>query len=476
MLSQDLIINKEQFLKYNLLYYQYFCGQNMREVRNIYFSGIGGSGVSAIACFMRDKGYNVSGSDRKFDKTPDHPLKMLMSKKGIKIFPQDGSGLSRDYDLFVYSTAVETENTEFKKAKELSIPLMSSADFLIDIANHYRSIAIAGTSGKSTTAGLLCFLMKRLGLEPNFIGGGRVRQFQGDTNPGNYLLGSSETLIIEACESDASITKYTPLQTVILNVSFDHRPVDETVKMFSALAENTKERVFINADDQYLRSITIKDTVTFSIYNPSEYHVEDVRVYGRGSAFRIKGIEFELSLLGEHNIYNALSCIALLKETGISLKEIAEVIPEFRGIERRFDIHRDDQYLVIDDYAHNPQKIRALMNTVSKMRDDVCYIFQPHGFAPTKLMKDAYIDTFVENLRDGDQVLFLPIYYSGGSVNRDISSDDLVEEIKKRGKNAEVLKDRERITEWFDRYQAFVVFGARDESLSEFASFIASVL
>jgi len=448
----------------------------VHEVKDIYFSGIGGSGVSAIALFLKDRHLHVSGSDREFDRRQDHPLKVLMSKRGISLFPQDGSGIKRGYDLFVHSTAVEAGHVEIRRAKELSLPMMTRGEFLASLLNQYRGIAIAGTSGKSTTAGLLCFLMDRLGLSPNFIGGGRVRQFRTETNPGNYLSGQSQTLIIEACESDPSITRYRPGESVILNVSLDHRGVDETVQMFRCLAENTEGRLYINADDENLSEMVDTDTVTFSINRPSRYRAEGVRLLRHGSVFVTDGIECRLSIPGLYNVYNALSCIAVLREAGIPLREIAYLLPEFRGIERRFEIHRDDQYLVIDDYAHNPQKISALMCTVNKMRGGVCYIFQPHGYGPTRLMKDAYVDTFVRHLRGDDIVLFLPIYYRGGDVERDISSDELVLEIKKRGKNAEALSDRDEINSWLNRYNAFVVFGARDDTLSDLARSIASAL
>jgi UDP-N-acetylmuramate--alanine ligase len=188
-------------------------------------------------------------------------------------------------------------------------------------------------------------------------------------------------------------------------------------------------------------------------------------------------VKFTLSLPGRHNLYNALSCIAVLSDLGIPLGNIAAVLPDFQGIERRFDIHLNDgKHLVIDDYAHNPHKISSLMETVRRMRTDICYIFQPHGFGPTRLMKREYIQTFVDNLRHSDHLILLPIFYIGGTASRDISSQDLAAEITARGKSAEVIESRADVLSRITAYHTYIVFGARDESLSDFAEAIAGAL
>ncbi len=444
----------------------------------VFFSGIAGSGISAIACFMKNKGHEVSGSDRLFDKNSQHPLKVDFQSMGIEIFPQDGSGINSITDLVIFSTAVEEGHLELLRAKELGIQVKKRPEYLIELSSGYKTIAIAGTSGKSTTSGLLVFLMQRLGLEPNFIGGGRVRQFISGTNLGNHLAGKSDYLIIEACESDGTITQYKPQYTIILNLALDHHPIKETAMMFEKLMTNTRKCVFLNADDNRLISIPHhKDMATFSINSPSRYKVERVVYRHFSTEFFLKDVRFEIPLPGEHNLYNAVSCIALLSELGVSLQDVAGVLNEFKGIYRRFDIHMNDKRgLVIDDYAHNPHKISYLIKTVSQLREDICYIFQPHGFTPTRFMKDEYIRVFVENLRDSDHLILLPIYYAGGTVKKDISSHDLSEGIKAGGKSVEVIEDREEIFTLLNRWQNYVVFGARDDSLSDLAEDIAHSL
>lgn len=443
----------------------------------IYFSGIGGSGLSAIAGFMADKGHTVAGSDRAFDRDPMHPLKKMFQSLGVSIMPQDGSGLDGSFDLAVFSTAVEPDMPEAVKARELGIIVKTRPDYLVEITESFDTIAVSGTSGKSTTSGMLAFLMERLGLEPNFIGGGRVARFRTGTNSGNWRAGDSDRLVIEACESDGTIINYRPQHSIILNLALDHHPVDETAGMFRTFIRNSYEKVILNADDEKLMELAGKDAVTFSIDARSVYRPEAIEYGPFSTDFSLNGVKFTLSLPGRYNLYNALSCIAFLLETGTPLDAIAGVLQEFDGIDRRFDIYLNDgEHLVIDDYAHNPHKIGALMETIKSLRERVCYIFQPHGFGPTRLMKDEYIEIFAENLRESDCLMLLPIFYAGGTAARDISSRDLADGINARGRSAEVVDDRGKIMKRLDEFRTYVVFGARDESLADLAGEIAERL
>jgi UDP-N-acetylmuramate--alanine ligase len=447
---------------------------------NIFFSGIGGSGVSALAAFMADKGHNVSGSDRAFEKNPYHPALATLKKKGVTILPQDGSGIERSLDLVVFSTAVEHDMPEYVKALDLGMTVKTRPDFLLQLVSEYKTIAVAGTSGKSTTSGMLAWLMQRLGLKPNFIGGGRVKQFRSDSNPGNSLTGGSDLLVIEACESDGSIVNYMPEHTIILNLELDHHPVSETAMMFEKLISNTARLTVINADDKNLSNLQIpqsKDVITFSISNPSKFRPEGVVYNPLNTEFSLSGTRFKLSLPGEYNLYNALACISLLSAMGVSLKDISKKLPDFTGIERRFDIHLEDiDHLVIDDYAHNPHKISAMMQAAGKLREKICYIFQPHGFGPTRMMKDEYIAAFSLGLRKDDHLILLPIFYAGGTTKQDISSHDLAAGIKKNGKSAEAVDDRNKIIKNLDKWDNYIIMGARDESLSGLARSIALLL
>jgi UDP-N-acetylmuramate--alanine ligase len=443
----------------------------------IFFSGVGGSGVSAIAGFMAEKGHGISGSDRLFDLSQTHPLRKKLEENGVSLFPQTGEGIDETSDLAVFSTSVEKSNPDYRKAESIGIPLKTRPEYLAGIVSGFRTIAVAGTSGKSTTSGMLAFLMERLGLEPNFIGGGRVKQFRTNRNSGNYLSGHSDLLVIEACESDGTVVNYMPAYSIILNLALDHHSIDETARMFEKLAGNTAEFVLVNADDTNLASCSFRNARYFSLHKQSAYKAEEIVCDPFGSSFKLNGMKYELSLPGEYNLYNAVACISFLSEFGIPGKEIAAVLSEFTGIERRFDIHLNSgKFLVVDDYAHNPHKIESLMAAMKKISKNICYIFQPHGYGPTRLMKNGYIETFAKGLRASDHLVLLPIYYAGGTAAKDISSEDLLRGIRAAGKSAELIEQRFRLFEKSLICDTYVVLGARDDTLSDFAEEIAGKL
>lgn len=443
----------------------------------IFFSGIAGSGVSAIACFMADRGHKVTGSDRSFDSNPVNPLCKILKSKGITIVTQDGKAIDRSFDFVVFSTAVEHDMPEFIKAASLGIPIKTRPEYLAELSSKFKTIAVAGTSGKSTAAGMLAFLMNRLGLKPNFIGGGRVKQFKTNTHPGNSFAGDGNILVIEACESDGTIARYKPEHLILLNLQFDHNAIDLTADMFKTIMNNTEGMILINADDRNLNLISPEAAITFSIDAPSKYRATDISLRAFSTDFSLNNIRFTLSLPGKYNLYNALSCIAMLSETGIPLNTVAGILHEFQGIERRFDVHlNNEKYLVIDDYAHNPHKISSLIQAMKNVRKGICYIFQPHGYGPTRMMKKEYIDAFALNLDDSDHLILLPIFYAGGTARRDISSQDLADGMIDKGKSAEVIEERGTILKSLHKWNTYVILGARDETLAIFARKIAESL
>lgn len=445
----------------------------------IFFSGIAGSGVSAIAAFSAGRGSRVCGSDRLFDRVPGHPLRAVLEKGGIVIAPQDGSGIDRSFDLAVFSTAVEHSNPDFVTAARIGLPLKTRPQYLAEIVASHRTVAVAGTSGKSTMSGMLAYLLHALGLPAGFIGGGNVKRFKSASSAGNFLLTpeAGGLFVVEACESDGTIVDYRPAHAIIANLDLDHHAVAETAAMFETLARQTSGLVIANADDANLGRCDLGTTVLFSVDRPSRYQAAGIRPDGFGSVFSVRGQEFRVSLPGRHNVENALACIAFLSEYGIPMADISSVLPAFDGIERRFDVHLDNgRFLVVDDYAHNPHKICSLMQTMQALRERVCYVFQPHGFGPTRMMREGYVRVFSENLRPADRLVVLPIYYAGGTAAQDISSADIADPVRFGGKDA-LAAERGDVA-GFDPalFDAYVVFGARDGTLSDFAREIAERL
>lgn len=443
----------------------------------IFFSGIGGSGVSALAGFLADKGHAVTGSDRLFDMNSASRIRERLKAGGIRVVPQDGTGIDGSFDLAIFSTAVEKGNPDRARAEELGLPVRTRPEYLAETVSQFSTIAVAGTSGKSTTSGMLAFLMDRLGMSPNFIGGGRVKDFATARSAGNYLVGPSDRLVIEACESDGTIVDYRPAHSIILNLSLDHHAVADTAAMFRKLRENTTGIVVTGGDDENIIRWGLDGPINFSVDRRTSYRAENIEYLDLSTLFTVHGRKFSLSLPGKHNLYNAVACIAFLSELGTPLDDIGDVLREFSGIERRFDIRRKDaDYLVVDDYAHNPHKISGLMSTMKKLSTSVCYIFQPHGYGPARLLREGYVETFVANLRPSDHLFLLPIYYAGGTAAKDISSEDIVGDITVYGKPASAIRGRSDIFELLGRWKSYVIFGARDESLSDYADEIASAL
>jgi UDP-N-acetylmuramate--alanine ligase len=443
----------------------------------IFFSGIAGSGVSALASFMADQGHEVSGSDRSFDLDKLHPAYAPLTGKGVKIVPQDGSGIHAGLDLVVFSTAVEKDLPEPRRCLELGLTTQTRPEFLADLVAKHETFAVAGTSGKSTTSGILAYLLRELGRDPSFVGGGRVSQFKHQGNLGNAISGKSRLLVVEACESDGSIVTYRPSLTLLLNLDLDHHSVEKTAEMFQILCANTARKVIMNSDDSNLRDLNLSGVATFGIEQACDYQAEAIDLKPLSSEFTVRGTRFRTNLPGLYNVYNALACLATLAEFGIPLDDCAKPLESFRGIDRRFDVYLNEPRasFVMDDYAHNPHKIASMMEMTRQIRDSITYVFQPHGFAPTRMMKLEYIAAFAKNLREQDCAVILPIFYVGGTVAKDISAEDLANGIRRLGKKA-ISATREEVLAEAKPGESFVVFGARDESLSEFAESVAKAV
>jgi UDP-N-acetylmuramate--alanine ligase len=234
----------------------------------------------------------------------------------------------------------------------------------------------------------------------------------------------------------------------------------------------------MNSDDPGLGGIKTSKAVTFSCSSPADMRAEDIRLSPLGSAFRVQGAEIRLRMPGLHNVINALATLSALSVYGAGPEKAADALYAFEGLQRRFDVHLNELdsggVLVVDDYAHNPHKISFMMNTMRNISKRVCYVFQPHGFGPLRMMFDEYADVFSGLLRPEDSLMLLPVFYAGGTADHSVNSADLAREIKGR---ASAPESREQVLELLDpSHGAFVVFGARDDTLSGLASDIAQRL
>jgi len=440
-----------------------------------HFIGVGGIGMSAIAQVLKEQGHTVSGSDRNYDK---HITPYVFSKlvsKGISLHPQDGSGVRENTDFVVVSSAIEEDNPDIKKARTLSKNIIKRADLLAEMFNRKYGIAIGGTNGKTTVSCMVGYILDNAGLSPTVIVGGCIKNYIDDFHLGNAKTGTSDIVSIEADESDGSIVLYTPRIAVITNISKDHKSIDEISRMFVSFSENTTETLIINANCPRLKMIELKhkNIITYGLNNNAMIRAKNIICKPFQSTFDVDGHSFEINLPGIYNVSNALAAIVVARCLNINDKNTAAALREFRGVQRRMDIIGEiDGIIIVDDYAHNPEKVMAAINAVKLGCKRVIAIFQPHGYSPTIFMKEEFINAFI-NVLSPDDVLFMPeIYYAGGTASKNISSADIIKRVKESGKNAFFIEKRtDIIPEIKERAQTgdcILVMGARDNTLTEF--------
>ena len=431
--------------------------------------------MSAIAQVLSEQGHTVSGSDRNYDKqiTPYVFSKLL--SKGISLHPQDGSGVRENTDFVVVSSAIEEDNPDIKKARTLSKNIIKRADLLAGMFNRKYGIAIGGTNGKTTVSCMVGYILDYAGLSPTVIVGGCIKNYIDSFHLGNAKTGTSDIISIEADESDGSIVLYTPRIAVITNISKDHKSIEEISKMFVSFSQNTTETLVINADCPHLKMIELKhkNLITYGLNNNAMIRAKNIICKPIQSTFDVDSHSFEIHLPGIYNVSNALAAIVVARCLNINDKKTAAALREFRGVQRRMDIiGKIDGITIVDDYAHNPEKVMAAINAVKLGCKRVIAIFQPHGYSPAIFMKEELINAFINVLSPRD-VLFMPeIYYAGGTASKNISSADIIKRVKESGKNAFFIEKRTdiipEIKEQAQTGDCILVMGARDNTLTEF--------
>ena len=452
----------------------------------IHFSGIGGVGMSALAqVAAMDRlrgaagGASVSGSDRDFDRGRNLGVKAALEKLGIKIYPQDGSGINGDTAELALSTAIEDSNPEVLKAKELGLRISHRSELLAAQVNSRAAIAVAGTSGKSTTAAMLFSVLEAGGLGPSIITGGALGALKERGLIGNAFRGSGDILIVEADESDGTIVRYRPKTGVLLNISKDHKEVAELNKIFGEFAGNCG-RLLVNADDAPAAAL-LPDAEKFG-FSSGNWKVTEIKAGPFSSAFKINGVEFSLPVPVLYNIENALAACAAAAVHGVGLEAAAAGLRNFRGVERRFVLVGEKNGItVIDDYAHNPAKISALLKALHQSPGRrVLAVYQPHGFTPTRHLKAELVESFASGLNPGDLLLMPEIYYAGGTVSKNISSKDISDAVAARGYKTAYFESRPELPAAVSKLaqpgDIIAVMGARDATLSDFAAQILAAL
>jgi UDP-N-acetylmuramate--alanine ligase len=442
---------------------------------NIFFIGIAGTGMSAIAQYLKASGKNISGSDRQFQKDVFNENLAALELVGITCFEQGAGGITADIDLVVVSTAVEDTVPEVQEAKRLGKPIVKRSELLAEIVLTKKTIAIGGTSGKSTTSAMLYEILFHAGLKPSIIGGAGLTRLIQEGKVGNAAYGEGEWLIIEADESDGSIVQYRPEIGVLLNIDKDHQDLDELVRLFGIFRTNSKHFI-VNLAHSLSASLSKKSIFDFDCNEQSKAYMNATGFHQKGSmiSFYVEEHSFVIHSPGRHTMENAMAALAVAHSLGIQWEVCADALRNYEGIYRRHQVYGEKNgVILVDDFAHNPVKCARSIEACQPLAPKLIAWFQPHGYGPTRFLRHDFVEEIAKVLRPQDEIWMSEIYYAGGTAVKDISANDLIEDLTAKGVNAFFVADRKDLLETmrphFTPSTTLLLMGARDPSLGEFA-------
>jgi len=444
---------------------------DIHSKEHFFFIGVGGAGMSAIAQYLSGIGKKVSGSDRLFTNPENDYIKEQLEAEGIKCFVQDGSGITEETQVIVASTAIEDTNVEIKKANDLGIDRMVRSEILAAISKTKQTVALAGTSGKSTTTAILFHILYECGVSPSMMTGAGIVSLIEQGKIGNAFVGESDYLLIEADESDGSLVKYAPHIGVLLNMDKDHKEFDELRVIFNTFKANTRDHFIVNHSGGSVKEFSAGHSHDFG--EGTDWDGKDYKQEGFSISFKFKGIDVKMPTIGRHNMENALACLVVADLIGVDLEKACAALATYPGIYRRHQLLGEKNgVIVIDDYAHNPAKIAASIRAAQDVGKKVLAWFQPHGFTPTRFIRKELVEEVSACLRPEDEMWMSEIYYAGGTTTKDISANDLIQDLLAKGSKARFVEDRDDLLEALrpelDEGTVIVLMGARDPSLEKF--------
>jgi len=433
-------------------------------IQRVHCVGIGGIGLSGIAEVLLAKGYIVTGSDMKESDSTDRLL-----AAGARVHLGHRARNVEGADLVIYSAAVSPNNPELVRAAELKIPVVTRAEVLGTLMKgHKKSIAIAGTHGKTTTTSMVSLILERAGKDPTVLVGGNLSEIGG-----NVKAGKSEYFVTEACEYMDSFLSLSPAIEIILNIDSDHldyfKDIDHIVSSFEKFAKLVPPDGLLIASDAnpFVKSVIrdIPNAVTFGLSEGSTYYAAQIAFNSAGMPrFRAEtGGEplctIQLSVPGEHNILNAIAALACCHKLGVDIDIIRETLESYSGTQRRFDVIgvTNNNVKIVDDYAHHPAEIKATLEATRNIpHNELWCLFQPHTYTRTI----ALFDEFASAFDAADKLIMAEIYAAREKNIHKISARQVVDEIKRRDpfKDAYYFKS-------FDDIADFVAQNARSGDL-----------
>ncbi len=460
----------------------------------LHFSGIAGAGMNPLAQLMRAWGHAVQGSDRSFDQGQQADLRRRLESQGIRILPQDGTAIHAALDRVVYSAAVEPDTPELIRARELKLACVARPALLAEVvAAGNPGVAVAGTSGKSTVSGMIHWILLRAGVAHTFLGGAPLAAGAGAM--GGFQAGPhGAPVVAEACESDGTLVGYHPGVGLVHNLARDHGEVADLRAQFLRFAAQSK-RLLVNAG--------CAEATALATGHPAAVHYGgggglggelalDVVAIGPERALGVlrpattspgepAEILLDLPQPGAHTLDNAVAACVAARALGIPLADSARHLREFPGIFRRFEVigTTDTGIRVVDDYAHNGEKIRAAVAAAQAGCDRLLAVFQPHGFGPARFLRPELRTLIPEILRPQDRWCYAPIFYAGGTVAKDLSSRDLCDDLPPRLR-AGCADDHAGVLRWCAETaipnDTVLLMGARDPALPRLARAIHDLL
>lgn len=412
---------------------------------DFHFIAIGGVGQSALAKILLCLGYSVSGSDIQESK-----YTKLTSSLGAKIYIGHSKDNIKGSPKIVISSAIKEDNPELIYARENNLDVMHRSDCLKFISEKFPIfIGLAGTHGKTTTSGLLSFLMEKMNLNPSYAIGGIIPKLNINAKADK----NSKYFIAELDESDGTIQKYSPDYLVINNLEKDHldfykNGLDDIILTFEKLIDNMDEtkKVFLNVDNEgcnlFKKQTKFKNIITYALNNEADYNAKNIIFDELNSSFdfykkdKLIG-KINLIIPGVHNIYNALAILSILDTLGFKYDEYYKYFPEFSGMGRRFQIVADiNDIKIIDDYAHHPQEIKSTLSAIKDIKRRKVVIFQPHRYTRLKGLWNEFLDSF----NTIDKLFVLDVFSAGDSFDSQYNSKNFVNEIIEKGIDTQYIE------------------------------------
>jgi UDP-N-acetylmuramate--alanine ligase len=448
-----------------------------------HFSGVAGAGMNPLAQLMRTRGHQVQGSDRSFDQGKNQELAARLRRLGIDLHPHDGTAVVAGIDRFVYSTAVEADTPEIRAARALGVDLVPRPALLAEIVNAGQpGVAVAGTSGKSTITAMLGWLLREAGLSATVVGGAGLAR---EGTSSFFTAGPANgPVVVEACESDGTLVGYEPTIGLVHNISRDHAEMESLRAQFGAFARNCS-RLFVNAGCAEAAALGHRvRSVSYGVAPDADARLEVLGVgpdRARGFLKLPAGVvALDVPQPGLHNLENAAAAAMVAIELGIDPDEVVGLLELFPGVSRRFEVVgvTGSGIRVVDDYAHNGEKLRAALTT-AQAAGRVLAIFQPHGFGPARFLRPELKALLPAVLRPEDRFCYAEVFYAGGTVAKDISSRALADDLP-AAMRCGYAADHEAVRRWVAaearRGDTVIVMGARDPDLPRLARSIHAAL